>query len=451
MASGLLGPDAIEDLTRWITSRRWFARKNDPVESIEILSSTHIPLTERTIEHLVARVRGAEYVDDYQLLITSGDREYVDAHVLPDSVIKVGERVLYEIFGDWQTLAQLQELFEQETQCQSLQFHSTGNFSIAGSARVVSSEQSNSSVIFGDQSIAKFYRRITPGVNPDLEIGLVLTGSNQTAEVLGWLSTQTDEQETTLAVVHRFLSTAVDGFEHALSSVRDLIASDLDKPEEAGADFAAEAHRLGEAVARVHVDLATGFGTAVMTTADARLMVSAMNAKLDEALSVVPLLAPFESSLREIYGALQSQAIELQRIHGDLHLGQVLRDTGGWIVLDFEGEPGSPLEDRRRLAPAIRDVAGMLRSFDYAARQPLINYPNAELHLPRTAAWAERNRGAFLDGYLEVRPVDLQAVGPLMRALEAEKAVYETVYEHRFRPDWIGVPLGGIKRLVEGQ
>jgi maltokinase len=451
MASGLLRPDAIDDLSRWITTRRWFATKNKPVLSVEIISATEVPLVEGTVEHIIARVHGADFVDDYQLLISSAGSEYADAHVLADSVIHVGERVLFEVFGDSQTLVQIQGLFERELQFDSLRFHSRGEFPVALSARVVSSEQSNSSVIFGDQSIAKFYRRITPGINPDLEIGLALTGSNQTAEVLGWLAHHADEQETTLAVVHRFFNTAVDGFEHALSSVRDLIASDLDSPEDAGADFGAEASRLGEAVAKIHLDLADKFGTQMMTSADAEQMLLAMNTKLDSAVSLVADLVPLEEGIREIFQALESTPIELQRIHGDLHLGQVLRDTSGWVILDFEGEPGTPLDDRRRLAPAVRDVAGMLRSFDYAARQPLINHANAESHLPRTAAWAERNRSAFLAGYLEVRPIDLAALEPLMRALEAEKAVYETVYEHRFRPDWIGVPLGGIKRLVEGQ
>jgi maltokinase len=121
------------------------------------------------------------------------------------------------------------------------------------------------------------------------------------------------------------------------------------------------------------------------------------------------------------------------------------------VVLDFEGEPGSSLEARRRLSPALRDVAGMLRSFDYAARQPLIGHPSADQHLPRTAMWAQLNRTSFLEGYLSVSPIDLTEAAPLMRALEAEKAVYEAVYEQRFRPDWIGVPLGGIERLVDGR
>jgi len=440
----------IEELAQWIAHRRWFATKNDPIDRIEIASST---LLDANTEHVVVRVHSAAGVDDYQLILARSSRDHADANVAADSYIHVGDQVLYDAFGDHLLLLRLQEHFTTGARIESLAFHHSRDFQPAQTARLVTSEQSNSSVIFGDQAIAKFYRRLTPGLNPDLEIGLALDrlGSEHTPPVLGWLTGQVDAAETTLAVLHQFMATAVDGFEHALSSVRDLIASPDIEPEQAGGNFAGEALRLGEAVAQVHLALAEAFGTSRMSDADAHHLLSEMNLKLDEALVIAPQLQEFESGLREIYSALGSLPIPLQRVHGDLHLGQVLRDTGGWVVLDFEGEPGSSLEARRRLSPALRDVAGMLRSFDYAARQPLIGHPSADQHLPRTAMWAQLNRTSFLEGYLSVSPIDLTEAAPLMRALEAEKAVYEAVYEQRFRPDWIGVPLGGIERLVDGR
>lgn len=450
MTSALLSPTVIEDLAQWLAHRRWFATKNDRIDRIEIIAST--PLEDR-VEHVVARVHTAGRVDDYQLVIAAASREEAEARVHADSFIHAGEEVIYEGFGDAQLLVGLQQHFATRSTRESLQFHSNREFVVAETARVISTEQSNSSVIFGDQAIAKFYRRLTPGLNPDLEVGLALDrlGSTNTPRVLGWLSGEIAGHESTLAVVHQFMSTAVDGFEHALGSVRDLIASPDLTPDQAGGDFSGEALRLGEAVASVHRDLATAFGTSVMSDDDATRLIATMNDRLNDALELVPALGPFADELRLIFAAIGSLPIPLQRIHGDLHLGQVLRDPSGWIVLDFEGEPGSALEDRRQFEPALRDVAGMLRSFDYAARQPLIGHAAAEQHLPRTALWSQHNRAAFLQGYLSVAPQDLALAAPLMRALEADKAVYETVYEHRFRPDWIGVPLAGLERLVEGR
>jgi maltokinase len=450
MASALLPADALPDLAQWIAHRRWFATKADPIERIEILSATALA---SHVEHVIVRVHSTGGIDDYQLLLATAGRDHAEASVLSDSFIRVGDTVLYEGFGDHQLLLSLQQHFANGSTIGALHFHVPGSFPIAETARVISSEQSNSSVIYGDTTITKFYRRLTPGLNPDLEVGQALdaVGSSHTPRVLGWLSTDVEGVETTLAVAHQFMATAVDGFEHALVSVRDLIATPDTDPSQAGGNFAGEALRLGEAIAEVHRDLATAFGTTLMSEADAAGLVAGMHRRLDESLEIVADLSPFATGLREIYAAIGSLPISLQRIHGDLHLGQVLRDTSGWIVLDFEGEPGSPLEDRRRLAPALRDVAGMLRSFDYAARQPLINHPAAAQHLARTAEWTELNRASFLEGYLSIAPVDLEEAAPLMRALEAEKAVYETVYEHRFRPDWIGVPLGGLERLVEGR
>lgn len=449
MASRLL-PD-LGHLVQWITHRRWFATKSQAIDSIEVLSATGIALPGGEIEHVIARVTSQGRVDDYQLLLAKADADYVSEFVHADSVISPGSHPVYELFGNTSRLVELQELFNQERTVGPITFHRTSELELASTARVISSEQSNSSVIFGDQAIAKFYRRLIPGLNPDLEVGLALSGSEQTAAVLAWMSGQVGNDETTLAVMHRFFSTAVDGFEHALASVRDLIATPDISPDEAGGDFSSESQRLGEAIARVHMNLDEAFGSATMSSSDTELLIAGMHRKLDEAIELVPALGRHESPLRAIYNSAGQLPIKLQRIHGDLHLGQVLRDTSGWVVLDFEGEPGTPLAERRRLAPSLRDVAGMLRSFDYAARQPLIANPHADIHLPRTSQWAERNRRALLAGYTNVLPLDWQVTAPLMRALEAEKAVYEAVYEHRFRPDWIGIPLGGIERLVEGQ
>lgn len=312
-------------------------------------------------------------------------------------------------------------------------------------------EQSNTSLVYGEAAIMKFFRRIEPGRNPDVEVHEALAGTHNPhlAPLLGYVTT-TGPDAATLAMAQAFLPAASDGWAQATASVRDLYAEGDLHPDEVGGDFASDAHRLGIATASVHADLAR-----VLPTVDVDgdwLVATAkdMHDRLDAACSVVPELREYASALRSSYDALPELSIHLtlQRVHGDLHLGQVLRTTSGWTILDFEGEPARPMAERRAPNAPLRDVASMLRSFDYAARSLLLDGQEDPQLAYRAGEWSARNRSAFCAGYGAESGEDPREHAVLLRAFEADKAVYETVYEARNRPAWLSIPLRSLERIT---
>jgi maltokinase len=318
----------------------------------------------------------------------------------------------------------------------------------------LSAEQSNTSLVFGDTAIMKCFRRIEPGLNPDIEIHAELTrlGARHVASLLGHVTARIEDVDWSLAMLQDFMTTATDGWQLATASVRDLMAEGDLHASEAGGDFSGEAFRLGTSTAEVHTDLAEAFGSAEFTAGELRARAGAMNARLDAALLEVPQLLEVETGLRQAYADLAELADGegMHRVHGDLHLGQVLRTAQRWVFLDFEGEPSKRIAERRALDSPLRDVAGMLRSFDYAARHQLIDIgatPQSEF---RATEWADRNRQAFCEGYAEGGGLDPLSHPKLVRAFEADKAVYEVVYESRNRPNWLPIPLASLHRLALG-
>jgi maltokinase len=313
-----------------------------------------------------------------------------------------------------------------------------------------SGEQSNSSVLFGEDSVLKVFRKITPGANPDITTHDALTraGSTHVAHLYGWV----EAGDTHLGMLQQFLRTATDGWDLALTSVRDLMADPDTDVREAGGDFSGESGRLGEALGEVHADLRTAFPVTPIPAAD---VAAAMVDRLRRAQQVVPGLAPHVPALEALYARLAALGdLDGQTVHGDLHLGQTLRTSSGWKIVDFEGEPAKTLAERLLPDSPWRDVAGMLRSFDYAPHvaeqkaHPHQGDTDAEARAERAERgreWTERQQRYFLTAYAGGELTDEQRT--VVSAYTADKAVYETVYETRNRPTWVEIPLAAVARI----
>jgi predicted trehalose synthase len=338
-------------------------------------------------------------------------------------------------------------------------------------SRVHSGEQSNSSIIFDAGSeaplVAKIFRLVHAGENPDVVLQSALTsaGNRSVPRMLGSLSatwidphgsdTHTDEPSTGhLAFAQEFVPGVRDGWPLALDAA------------EQGESFADDAERLGRVTAEVHTALAACMPSREPTLGDIVGFVAGWHQRLAVAMSDVPQLRELRPAIEAVYDAAREAPWPaLQRIHGDYHLGQVLRRPNGeWLLVDFEGEPLRPLVERTRVDSPLRDVAGMLRSFDYAvgslrsaSRAAAGAIDTASLDLDALALeaaradWAREARAAFLDGYIAECGLDLREHRALLDAFELDKAVYEAMYEARNRPSWLPIPLAAVAYLVSAE
>jgi maltokinase len=361
----------------------------------------------------------------------------------------------YDALHDRDAMALWQRAFDAALETDGLTFHRLPGheLDLEAHSTLFSGEQSNSSVAFGEDALMKVFRKVTPGVNPDIEVHDVLTraGSDHVAALYGWLDVDDAGRTLQLAMLQQFLRTATDGWDLALASVRTLFADPEIHAHDSGGDFAGESTRLGEALHEVHVALREHFPAETWPAAAAAELSAAMTGRLEAALGVVPELAEHAATLRATFDAVSKlDGLDAQRIHGDLHLGQTLRTSHGWKIVDFEGEPAKPLAERQLPDSPWRDVAGMLRSFDYAARVverslSTSDEDDAELIDMRAQEWSERNKNHFLFAYAGGQLSHEQQV--LLSAYTADKAVYETVYETRNRPSWVTIPLQAVARI----
>ncbi|MDQ4010768.1 MAG: aminoglycoside phosphotransferase [Actinomycetota bacterium] len=465
--------DISDALAGMLPEQRWFAGKGRPVHAVTPVRATDLGGTDPRLVHTVFEVdQGEPHPNLYQLLL--GVRSD-----LPDTlghawVAATGDQAVYQAVHDPELTAVLLDLMAKGADVEGLRFVAEPGVTLETElrSRPVGAEQSNTSLVYGQTYILKLIGKLAVGVSPDLELhrALAAVGCAHIAAPLGSIegtlgtgpgSDRGSEGNTvTYGMLTEFLRGTADGWAMATASVRDLMAEDLlsdatpgpfqhPQPEDVGGDFASEAYRLGHAVAAVHTDLATALGSAPTPTGYLDALADRMHGKLDAVLAQVPELLPHETALRGAFEAVRGLAdpVTIQRIHGDLHLGQVLRSVTGWVLIDFEGEPMASLAERIAPDSPLRDIAGMLRSFDYAAHHLPMGDADPQQHTAVALAWASRNRDAFCDGYAQVM-ADPREQAVLLRAFELDKAVYEVGYENNNRPLWLPIPLSAVKRLL---
>lgn len=462
----------------WLVDRRWFAGKGRPVREAKVASSDWLASEPHTrVEYVtvcydsVDEAAGERPTETYQVpVVYRAERIDSLGHALIGQAKIDGEQLwAYDAVYDKQAVALWPDGMRSGRIVGDLTFHqdtaqgdsaaslpAAVEDSLVPDSYVLAAEQSNTSVVFGDAAILKIFRRLSPGENPDLELhrALAETGNGHVARLLGWAdgswANGHGSHSGTLAVASEFLPSTTSGWDLALTSARDLFAQTTDvRATEAGGDFAAEARRLGRATAEVHADLAKVLGSDEFDPQARGALVVGMGERLAAACTVAPqleALAPAIQALHEQLGRWPGP-LHRQRIHGDLHLGQVLRTLDGWRILDFEGEPARPMEQRRQPDSPLRDVAGMLRSFDYAAGHLLGADPDPAA-IARGREWAARNQRAFLAGYTEQAPGALPEDALPLRVFALDKACYEVSYEARNRPGWISLPLRAVHTMI---
>jgi maltokinase len=434
-----LPAEAVQPLMAAVSGARWFAGKG---RLPELRSFTPLPWLASgedgtpQVRLAVLEVGYAEGpgVEHYQLALVHRRASRPGPEGLAP-LYRDGEADVYDATQDPEAAAVLLDALLEERSVSdetgAVRFHLRDGGPLHSDlpAQVFRGQQSNTSVMFGDVAMVKLFRRLELGRNLDIEVHAALgdAGNADVARLFGWAeATWTRDGEVLgadLMMCVEKLADAEDGWDLALDALR------ADRP------FTEHAAALGRALAETHAALRTAFGTGGQPGS---AVAAVMEARLEAATAVAPALEPYGPGLRTRFAALGAGDLAVQRVHGDFHLGQTLRTPTGWKIIDFEGEPAKSLAERVAPDTVWRDVAGMLRSFDYAAASVLSS---------GSAAWRDACRTAFLDGYTSGSTLSTDDASALA-AYEADKAVYEVVYEVRNRPDWVSIPLGALAVLA---
>lgn len=442
----------VEHLPEHLARQRWAGALDRPISSVE-LKWLEVPRAEEPM--LAWTLVTARFEDggeqDYQLFL--GIRTAVPS---PDFLHGKERQMVASVSDDADGLVIYDALVDPDLAIEVLHLVAPGLHVEVRRPLVL--EHSNSSIVFDESSILKIFRKVEPGPNPDVQITRVLAEHGYD-HVLAPLAELTRDG-TDLAVLRDFLVGSTEGWELAHGSLRDLLAGGL-PPEESGADFAPDAERLGRVLAGLHLAMAAAWGS---EPGDTKRWSSEMEANLAQVLGSAGATEPgFDvDAVRRRFQAvagLDDAGTDI-RIHGDLHLAQVIKSDAGWQILDFEGEPARRRDDRFTVSSPLRDVAGMLRSLHYAAATGLADWcaddEPAEHLCELVAQWEQRNREALLGAYYGTEgidallPSDEHGRAAVLCAFELDKAVYEVGYELGHRPDHVHIPLAGVNRLVSG-
>jgi maltokinase len=427
----------VQEVIEYVTAQRWFGSKGREVVDARVVDAADLPGLLLAIVEVLFREGTHE---TYQLLV-GDDLDGLAVPALARELVHLIRTGKPQPAGEG-----------------TIEFHQVEGFASLGreltDARPVAGEQSNSSVIFDEDLILKAYRRLEPGINPELEMLRFLTerGFVNTPPLGGWYAYVGRPMEATLGIVQQFVPGGEDGWELALDEL--AVA-----PER----FLGRLHRLGQVTGGMHAVLASDSTDPNFAPEEPSIeSLGLLTASVDEEIARVFLDLPEdEGALAQIAGRGEEVRERLRalthagttgrtiRHHGDFHLGQTLWAQDDWMILDFEGEPARSLPERRRKRSPLRDVAGMLRSFAYAASA--VEMLRGETVPP---GWEERARAEFLDGYLQtvdpaIIPSGREAIEKLLSVFELEKAVYELRYELNMRPEWLPIPVAGILRLLE--
>jgi trehalose synthase-fused probable maltokinase len=306
--------------------------------------------------------------------------------------------------------------------------------------RALGVQQSNTSVALGDALILKVYRLVEPGLNPEIEMNAFLTevGFDEAPALAGSATYHLGGEAHSAAMLQQLVPSSGDAWGWMLGRLAD--------PQGGPAEAIRALGEVGRVTAAMHAALASrpetpGFPSRVATAEELASWQKAADGQLHDALAALDTAA--RSRLEAVApgvtaglaGIVNARGARVSRVHGDFHLGQLLRTGSSFFVIDFEGEPARSVQERRSPASPLRDVAGMLRSLDYAAQTAAA-----------PATWLPEARSAFLDGYGGIGAEE----EPLLAAFELEKACYEVVYEANNRPDWVWLPLGALERQAGG-